>query len=209
MAVLNKEKESVISISDDEKEKVILDSLKPKVKIISEVSSVVGQIIKWINDELKKLEHNNQHQGFLSLDFKYTDPARRTAIDTVLRLLGTRLLTEDERRDPQRPLSSGIQATTKPHIFISYEHLCPSDEEPIQEKYNLVISLKMQFPNQIIAQKIQQAEAPTQDVKPQPLIEEVPEEVLEEEVQKAKEMKRAPGIFEVINKVLLGDEEEE
>ncbi|PIR71101.1 MAG: hypothetical protein COU44_01325, partial [Candidatus Nealsonbacteria bacterium CG10_big_fil_rev_8_21_14_0_10_40_24] len=77
------------------------------------------------------------------------------------------------------------------------------------EKYTLIVSLKMQFPNQIIAQKIQQAEAPTQDVKPQPLIEEVPEEVLEEEVQKAKEMKRAPGIFEVINKVLLGDEEEE
>jgi len=191
-------------INDKDKEQAISKSL-----IVGEVSTIVNQIVKWINEEKKKLKQDPQHQGFLSLDFQPRDITRKTAIDTVLRLLGTRLLTEDERRDPQRPLSSGIQATTKPHICIAYEHLRPSDEEPIQEKYTLIVSLKMQFPNQIIAQKIQQAEAPTQDVKPQPLIEEVPEEVLEEEVQKAKEMKRAPGIFEVINKVLLGDEEEE
>jgi len=191
-------------INDKDKEQAISKSL-----IVGEVSTIVNQIVKWINEEKKKLKQDPQHQGFLSLDFQPRDITRKTAIDTVLRLLGTRLLTEDERRDPQRPLSSGIQATTRPNICIAYEHLRPSDEEPIQEKYTLIVSLKMQFPNQIIAQKIQQAEAPTQDVKPQPLIEEVPEEVLEEEVQKAKEMKRAPGIFEVINKVLLGDEEEE
>lgn len=205
MPVSSKQKiEEPSIINDKEKEKTISKSL-----IVGEVSTIVEQIVKWINEGKKKLKQNPQHQGLLSLDFQYTDITRKTAVDAVLRLLGTRLLTEDERRDPQRPLSSGIQATIKPNIYIFYEHLRSSEKEPIQEKYTLLVALKMQLPTQIVTQKIQQVGASTGEAKPQPLTEEIPEEILEEEVQKAKEMKRAPGIFETINKVLLGEEEEE
>lgn len=129
------------------------------------------------------------------MDFDYADTLKRVIVDTVLRLLGTRLLTDEERADTSRSPSTGLQATNQPNLFIYYEHQRPQKEAPIQEKYILFVSREMKLPAVISPQKIEEVSS----LPPEP-------EILEKGAEE-KNKRKTPGIFETINKVLLGDDE--
>jgi len=221
--IAKKEVESKVEpflIPDAEKDGAILESIKSYVGVVDKVAEQVDKIIEWINQEEKKLAQKEDHKVFLSLDFNYSDKLKRTVVDTVLRLLGTRLLTEEERADSSRPLSTGLQATNRPNLFIYYEHKRPEEETHIQEKYTLFVSKDMKLPSVFTPEKIEEVKveekvAPglKEEVPPSPIEEASPPEelpppeIVEEKVEE-KEEKKAPGIFETINKVLLGEDEE-
>lgn len=192
-------------ISPAEKNGAILESIKSQIGTVDKVAKTVDEIINWINQEEKKLSEKEDYKSFLSLDFNYSDKLKRMAIDTVLRLLGTRLLTGEERRDPNRPPSTGLQATNRPNLFIYYEHK-REEGGPIFEKYTLFVSKDMKLPAKITPERIEEVKVEEKEIPPL-TEEERPPEILEEEI-KEKEEKKAPGIFETINKVLLGEEEE-
>lgn len=191
-----------------------LESIKSYVGLVDKVAEQVDKIINWINQEERKLAEKEDHKAFLSLDFNYSDKLKRTAVDAVLRLLGTRLLTDEERADISRPPSTGLQATNRPNLFIYYEHTRPEGETHIQEKYTLFVSKKMKLPSVITPEKIEEVkvEEPIPKevaVPPEALVEELPPpEIVEEKIKEGKEEKKPPGIFETINKVLLGEDEE-
>jgi hypothetical protein len=213
-------------VSPSQKKKAILESVTAYVRGLENISEQVDKILNWIKEEERKLDKNPNHKAFLSLDFDYTDTFKRVVVDTILRLLGTRLLTDEERADPLRPPATGLQATNRPHLFIYYEHQRPRKEGPIQEKYTLFVSREMKLPVVISPQKIEEVEvketeepiAPKEEeiklkeFSPPPLTpEEVaspPPEVVEKETLEQKEKKKPPGIFETINKVLLGEDED-
>lgn len=203
--IIRKKKKAFL-VSEKEKERAISEALKPEVQTAQIIASEVDKIIRWINQEEDKLAKNPNHQAFLSLDFKYSDGIKRSIVDSVLRLLGSRILNEKERFDFKRPASVGIQSTHKPNLYIYYEHKRPQGESLIQEKYILLISKEMKLPSLITPEKIEEVQIGLESEKEVPREEESPE--ILEEVKKIKEEKKPPGIFETINKVLLGEEEE-
>ena len=182
-----------VIISPLEKSGAISESAKAHLGGVDRIVQQVDRIIEWLNQEKAKLDQKADYKAFLSLDFNYLDRTKRTAVDTILRLLGTRILTSQERLDPNRSPSIGIQATNRPNVYIYYEHKRPEPAAPLEEKYILFVANEMKLPRVISPQKLEEVTLEKVDS---------PQEI----VPKSEEPQaKTPGIFETINKALLGE----
>ena len=190
-----KDSHSSFTISPEDKKKAISSSLE-----FSQINKEVDRILYWVTEEEQKLAKDSSHKALLFLDFKYPDKLRRAIVDTVLRIFGARLLTEEERADRSRPPSVGLQATNKPDLFIYYEFKRPGSEMSLQEKYFLLVSKDMKLPEgnapQKAGQEIITHKGSALAEKPNA------------EDQKEESKERPPGIFKTMNDLFLGDEED-
>lgn len=182
-------------ISPEDKKKAISSSIE-----FSQINKEVDRILYWVTEEEQKLAKSPDHKALLFLDFKYSDKLRRAIVDTVIRIFGARLLTEEERADRSRPPSVGLQATNKPDLFIYYEFKRPGSEISLKEKYFLLVSKDMMLPegnkpnktdNQIVTNKGSSLDERFQTENPKGEIKE-----------------RPPGIFRTMNELFLGDEDQ-
>lgn len=135
-------------INPTEKDFVMVDSLRDKLKIMKQVSSEVDKTISWINEALRKLQNDPNFIDQLSLEFDAKESGtfntiKALAADVVLRLLGSRLLMENEKSDPRMPSLSGIRSTTRPYVFLAYELSRANAKSPIEEKYTLMVAFSM------------------------------------------------------------------
>lgn len=180
-------------ISPEEKKKAISSSIE-----FSQINKEVDRILYWIKQEEEKLAKDSDHKSLLFLDFSYSDKLRRAIVDTVLRIFGARILTEEERADRGRPATVGLQATNRPNLFIYYEFERHGSEISLHEKYYLFVSKDMKLPEGSIPDKSDAIVTKTGSSLEKPKIDR----------RKKEGEERPPGIFKTMNELFLGDEEE-
>jgi hypothetical protein len=196
----DKNKPKSFVVSAEEKRKAIASSLE-----YSQINKEVDGILYWAQEQEEKLAKNQDHKALLFLDFRYANKSRMAIVDTVLRILGTRLLTQEERADQTRPLSIGLQATNRPHLYIYYNYSRPEGGINIQEKYFLLVSKEMKLPKE--ASLPEKNESQIQSQTGSSLNKNSPPGDPKPENPK-KDEKRPPGIFKTMNEIFLGDEEQ-
>jgi hypothetical protein len=178
-------------IDPKEKDEAILGALRSRVKTIGEVGERVDKITSWIDEQQKKLLQNSEHKAFLWLDFDYANSIQLITVDTILKILGTRLLTESERLDAQKQIEIGIKSTNKPNVYLYAEITRKNHNAPLKERYGLLVSEIMELPATISGIGIKEEK-----------IEEKPEKVVKmEEVIEAKAVEADPEEIKVKEEV--------